>query len=491
MSTSNIPGLSGISLYVPRLRVRLRDWCEWTGAAADKVEAVVGRSFRVCAPDENVYTMAANAALRLIRRYEIDPSRVGLLALGTESSTDNAAGAVILKGMLDEALPQLGLPPLSRACEVPEIKHACLGGIYATKAAARYVAADGRDRVAIVVSADVAEYERGSSGEQTQGAGAVAFLVEAQPKLLEIDLARGGSAASYRGIDFRKPVRRHFVPGYAARTNRLHDFPVFNGKYSTACYTDAVVHALDEMIARGGFDRARLFDDVRAIVMHRPYAMMPIQALGAALTWTMARDPLAHGRLRELCELSGVALEDVIAEVERRSDLFALVREHGPAVEHTPALSAVAKAVRATPGFKQLVADKLGLGSDLVRDLGNLYTASLPAWIGAAVTDALARGEDLTDRTLLAIGYGSGDAAEAFPLRGVPGWRGAAERIGFADALADAVDLDRAQYEALHDGAPVADLAPVGREGFVVDRIGDRMDAEHQDVGIEYYAYVA
>ena len=88
---------------------------------------------------------------------------------------------------------------------------------------------------------------------------------------------------------------------------------------------------------------------------------------------------------------------------------------------------------------------------------------------------------------MLALGYGSGDAAEAIPLVVAEGWRAAARKIGCADALADAVDLDQAQYEALHDGEPV-DLAPP-RRGFVVDRVGDRYEPGFQDLGIEYYRW--
>jgi hydroxymethylglutaryl-CoA synthase len=231
-------GISGMSVYVPTPRVPLEAWCEWTGNPWEKVEKVVGRSFRVPARHENVYTMAANAVLRLILQYDIDPDKVGFLGLGTESSTDNAAGAVIVRGMVDRALEGMGKRRLSREVEVPEFKHACLGGVYALKSALRYVTCDGYDRLAIVVSADVAEYERGSSGEQTQGAGAVAMLVERSPKMLVIDLSRSGSASSYRGPDFRKPFARHFSEEYAAKTTRIGDFPVFSGRYSTYAYLD-------------------------------------------------------------------------------------------------------------------------------------------------------------------------------------------------------------------------------------------------------------
>ena len=75
--------------------------------------------------------------------------------------------------------------------------------MYALKNAIRYLRTDGAGRQAIVVCSDIAEYERGSTGEQTQGAGAVALLVEDNPKLFTADLDSSGSASDYRGPDFR------------------------------------------------------------------------------------------------------------------------------------------------------------------------------------------------------------------------------------------------------------------------------------------------
>lgn len=490
MSMTSFPGVSGLAVYVPRLRVRLSDWCQWSGAPADKVEAVVGRSFRVCGPGESVYTMAANAALRLIDAYDIDPTEVGFLGFGTESSTDNAAGAVVIKGMLDDALVSRGRPVISRSCEVPEIKHACLGGVYALKAAARYLAADGRGRKAIVVSADIAEYERGSSGEQTQGAGAVAMLLESTPRLFELDLQRSGSASSYRGVDFRKPFARHFIDGYTTSTRRMHDFPVFNGKYSTMCYIDAVVHALDDMFERSGTDRRTFFDEVAAVTCHRPYQHMPVQAMAAALVWGMGRDPAQHDALRSLCDEAGLDFGRVHGQLSQSPDLFDRLLRDGPDADPFPDALAAVRAFRKSTTFRTFVADKMSLGTELVRDVGNLYTAALPAWIAAAFEDALT-GEDLTDRSLLAVGYGSGDAAEAIPVRVVEGWRDAAAKIDFTGALADAYDLSREQYEALHDGRPVEVMGTAKPGTFVVEKVGRRNDPDFQDIGVEYYAYVS
>ena len=135
-------GISGLAAYVPPYRVWLEDWCDWTDNQWPKIREVVGRSFRVRGPNHSVYTMAANAVIRLIDQYDVDPTRVKFLGLGTESSTDNSAGAIIIKGMVDAALAARGLPPISRSCEVPEFKHACLGGVYGMKGAIRHLALD-------------------------------------------------------------------------------------------------------------------------------------------------------------------------------------------------------------------------------------------------------------------------------------------------------------------------------------------------------------
>jgi len=237
----NNVGISGMALDVPPYRVKLDDWCEWTGSKWDKIRQVVGHGFRLPGPRQSVYTMAANAGLRLIERYEIDPSIVQYLALGTESSTDNSAGAVIVKGMVDEALKLQGRSALSRNCEVPEFKQACLGGIYGLKNAVRFLNVDGDGAKAIVVCSDIALYERGSSGEPTQGSGAVAFLIETDPQLASINLEFAGTASDYRGIDFRKPIQYRNGGGHS---QAFKDTPVFNGKYSATCYVDEMLRAL-------------------------------------------------------------------------------------------------------------------------------------------------------------------------------------------------------------------------------------------------------
>ena len=489
---SELAGVSAMSLYVPPFRVPLESWCEWTGNSWEKISAVVGKSFRVLGRHENVYTMAANAVLRLIRQNGVDPGRVGFLGLGTESSTDNAAGAVIVRGMVDRALESLGLPRLSRHLEVPEFKHACLGGVYALKSALRYAHCDAGDRLAIVVSSDVAEYERGSSGEQTQGAGAVAMLVEREPRLFSVDLAKAGSASDYRGPDFRKPFARHFEEAYAPRTRRISDFPVFSGKYSTFSYLDETVHAVEHMLARLEVSAGTYYQNVEALFFHRPYHLMPVQAMSFLYVRGLARGDHHHDELRALCAEAKVSFDDVLRETESTPDLYAHVLEGGGALaDPYAATSAVAGCLRKHANFRELLGKKMSLGSEAVKDLGNLYSAALPAWIAAGLEQAALSGRELAGASLVSVGYGSGDAAESWPIEPVPSWAEAARRIGFARALEGAVDLTRAQYEALHDGEDVEGLAYTPRGEFRIARVGKSYETSFQDLGVEYYEYVA
>jgi hydroxymethylglutaryl-CoA synthase len=482
-------GISGFSLYTPPFKVSLESWCGWTGNEWSKVSAVVGSSFRQPGPHESIYTMAANAVLRLIDQYQIDPRQVGYFAFGTESSTDNAAGAVIVRGMLDRALATRGQPRLNRACEVPELKHACLGGVYAIKGALRYLATDGRGKKAIVVCGDIAEYERGSTGEQTQGAGAVAILLEEKPKLCRIDLTQSGSSSDYRGVDFRKPVARHFADDYAPNTERYADFPVFNGKYSTFCYLDAVTHAARDMFARLGEEPKAFYERVHSIFMHRPFHWMPVNGMTSMYVWGLEGSEEGKKELAALADQAKVPADAALAEIRDSRDLFGNVLERGLDVDPYPNASAVVKAARGSAALKTILKEKMRLGSDMMRELGNLYTAALPAWLAAGFEHALDEGADLAGKTLLCVGYGSGDAAEAFPVTPVAGWEKAAAKIGFKKALASPVELTREQYEARHDGQPTDVPYEPGGE-FVVERVGDRTVGEFQDIGIEYYRYV-
>jgi len=128
-------------------------------------------------------------------------------------------------------------------------------------------------------------------------------------------------------------------------------------------------------------------------------------------------------------------------------------------------------------------------GRALVRQLGNLYTASLPAWIAAALADAHAHALPWSGRSVTLIGYGSGDAAEVWSGRVVPGWQDCAARIDLAGSIAGAIDLTREEYESLHARCATDRVLPAPRPFAVAGR-GRTYDPSWQDVGIAHYSVV-
>lgn len=483
-----MPGISGFSLYLPPYRVNLKDWCGWTGEPWAKVGKVVGRSFRMRGPEQDVYCLAANAVLRLIRNYNVDPAKVGQLSLGTESSADNSAGAVIVKGLVDEGLREMGCTPLASACEVPEYKHACLGGVYALKGALRYVATDGAQRQAIVVCADIAEYARGSSGEPTQGAGAVAMLVEAEPKLLSVDLAAGGSASAYRVVDFRKPFTR-YAGQRPGELGQLLDVPVFNGRYSTTCYVDAVRNVMAQVLGRGDGAWADYYRQLDCVFMHRPYHRMPENGWGMAYLFALAADK--DPQLNELAASADVDAQALATELRSDPQVQLMASNNQLNTDAYPLAAGVLQKFRRSELYREVISDKLALGADKMQNLGNLYTAALPAWIAAGLEASLTEDVDPTTQSWLAVGYGSGDAAEALPMQVVPGWQTAAGLIGFDKALESALDIDVNAYAALHAGQAPADLTREAHAEFVIDSVGACCEADFSDMGIAYHRYVA
>jgi hydroxymethylglutaryl-CoA synthase len=358
------------------------------------------------------------------------------------------------------------------------------------KGAIRHLAFDGAGGQAIVVCADIAEYARGSSGEPTQGAGAVAMLLEEDPKLAIVDLPASGSASDYRIMDFRKPMSR-FCGQNRAETHQVQDFPVFNGKYSTTCYIDETLHAMNDMYSKRGLNPAEYMRSLRTVFMHRPYRRMP--ETGWAISYLFG---LSEGNAEDRAELASYCYEVGIdpgklrSEMISKPDVAQLANAEQLQFEAYPLTMAVHKVFRASRRYRREILDKLALGSDTMLDLGNLYTAALPAWLAAGFEQALDEDSLEAGEEVLTLGYGSGDAAEVIPFFMADGWREATAAIGFGDTMDFTIDLNAEQYAALHDGRRAEGLDYVPRDEFVIDHVGTADERHFTDLGIEYYKYV-
>ena len=240
-------GIHDIELATAHHVVDLADLAEARGVDPAKFQKGLGQDeFSFPAPDEDVVTMGATAAHRLLERTGTEGIRT--LMFATETGVDQSKStAVYVHKLLD-------LPGEVRSFE---LKQACYSGTGALQAAIGIVARNPEERV-LVISADVARYEMNSPGEPTQGAGAVAMLIAADPALVEIDPASG--VYSEDVDDFWRPNDSTTA--------------VVDGGLSITAYLKSVEKAWKDLEQHGGPS----LSDIKAFVYHQPFTKMARKA---------------------------------------------------------------------------------------------------------------------------------------------------------------------------------------------------------------------
>jgi hydroxymethylglutaryl-CoA synthase len=245
------------------------------------------------------------------------------------------------------------------------------------------------------------------------------------------------------------------------------------------------------MYAKRSLDPAAYMRSLRTIFMHRPYRRMPETGWAVSYLFALSRGTSEdRAELASYCYEAGVDPVQLEAEMLTRPDVANLAHPERLQYEAYPLTMAVTRIFRASRHFRREILDKMGLGSDTMLDLGNLYTVALPAWMAAGFEQALDEGSLAAGEEVLTLGYGSGDAAEVIPFYMADKWRDATAAIGFARAMEFAIDLDFEQYAALHDGRRVSGLDYDPQNEFVIDSVGTTEERHFCDLGIEYYRYV-
>lgn len=159
-------------------------------------------------PGEDIVTMGANAALQALKDVNVDD--IEMLLLATESGLDQSKAAGIYIHHL------LNLP--SR-CRVVELKQACYSGTAALQLTLPYLRENPSKKV-LVIAADIARYGLRTPGESSQGSGAVALLLSANPRLVAFDKEYG--VVTEDVMDFWRPP--------------YLDHALVDGKYSSKLY---------------------------------------------------------------------------------------------------------------------------------------------------------------------------------------------------------------------------------------------------------------
>ncbi len=202
-------GIDTIAFYSSNYFLDLASLAQARGMEIDKYYIGLGQHrMAVPPPDEDVVTMAANAAMQALR--DVDVSSIEMLLFATESGVDQSKAAGIYVHDL------LNLP---ERCRVVELKQACYSATLALQLALPFLRQNPTKRVLLIAS-DIARYGLQTPGESSQGCGAVAMVMSANPRILALESEYG--VITENVMDFWRP--------------NYSDVAFVDGKYSSKIY---------------------------------------------------------------------------------------------------------------------------------------------------------------------------------------------------------------------------------------------------------------
>lgn len=423
-------GIDDMAFYAPKLYLDIRTLAEKRNLPAEKLEQGLGL-FKMALPDvnEDAATMAAEAIAELIERNRLDPRRIGRIYMGTESALDmSKPTATYAAGMVEERLAERYGPRCLRHCDLLDMTFACIGATDALHNSLDWVATDP-DNIAIVVASDIAKYELNSTGEYTQGAGAVAMLVRWQPRLLQVRRLFGVAMENVH--DFYKP-----------RRERYSDTPVFDGQYSNQCYQNRMNEALADFRRRAVDTGLFRPDQYRALserwarmIFHLPYSFHAKRMY----VETFVQERKAKGVWPQDAGRFGFE--------EPRREQFADDKTFDKAY------AGFLKSVSESPMYRRFVQEKLEKAQRASSETGNLYTASIFLALMSTLECDLADCNRLDGKRFGFVAYGSGSKAKVFEAVVQPQWAEVTRHFRIFDKLSRRQAVNYEQYEALHTGA--------------------------------------
>ncbi|GBD69344.1 hydroxymethylglutaryl-CoA synthase [Tetragenococcus halophilus] len=245
-------GIDKISFYSPAYYIDMTELADIRKVDPAKFHVGIGQDQMALAPKtQDIVTFAANAAQNILGADDL--AEIDTIIVATESGIDESkASAVILHRLL-------GIQPFARAFE---IKEACYGATAGLQFAKEHVALHP-DKKVLVIASDIAKYGLKSGGEPTQGAGAVAMLVSADPKILTFE--DDNVMLTQDIYDFWRPV------GYA--------FPLVDGPLSNETY----IQSFQKIWEENKKQNHSSFSDYAALTFHIPYTKMGKKALKSVL----------------------------------------------------------------------------------------------------------------------------------------------------------------------------------------------------------------
>src|ERR671937_640602 len=387
-------GIDDLAIYVPRLYVDYKDFAIARGIDPQKLEYGLGiRKMALVDANQDPACMAANACLKLIQKNDLQPDDIGRIYIATESALDESkAMNSFVIGMLEQVY---GEGSFEHAGGI-ECKFACVSGSYALYDNANWIRAEENNgKAAIVIVSDIAKYDIGSSGEYTQGAGAVAMLIKQNPRLLAFD-QKVTSTIIKNEYDFYRPCGK--------------ETPLVNGNYSNLLYLSQVKKPFDtytEKAIRTGLIQLRdgesITDHIDLFSVHLPYRKMGEKALAYLLRHEWRHLPRWKQVIKE------VGMEEPLPK-DPRGTIESILAD----TEFMQADEKFRRAFIRTSFYNEVFEKKVASSLEASTIIGNLYTASMYMGLRSLLEFEYKKGADLEHKRIGFGSYGSGSSAMVF-----------------------------------------------------------------------------
>ena len=444
-------GISYLSYDIPKIYLDIEEFSKYRNINAEKLKKGLGLyKMSICDVHQDTATLAGNALLKLITENNVDPKSINRIYLGTESALDSSKPTCTYSvDMVEEKLGER----VFKHTDVVDMTFACIGGVDVLQNALDYVKVNPTHKV-VVIASDFAKYDLGSPGEYTQGAGAVALLIEAHPKLMSFDGKFGVGFKSEH--DFFKPRRYHAVNEHTKsyttdeKLQVYREEPVFDGQFSNQCYQDRIREAYYHLKSIKGVEGI-MHENWSGLIFHLPYAF--------------------HGK-RIFSEIYQLEKDGINPEASGED----LTSNHYDFEQ----LKATAKSEE----YQAFVNEKVLDAQKASSQIGNMYAASI---FLSLVSELFYKKDKLKPgNTFGFIAYGSGSKSKVFEGQLVEGFSESIKNLNLQETFNACSPIDFSTYESLHKKAKTTSVIPPKSE-FVLKQIDDH---NAPLPGRRYYTFV-
>ena len=446
-------GIDSITFDIPKIHLPIKLLAEQRNIDPEKLIKGLGLTkMSFLDVHQDVVTLASNAVLKLIIQENLQPAEISRIYVGTESGVDSSKpiGSYIIS-LLESQFGEASF----RHCDVTDITFACIGAVDALQTTLDYIRLNPAKK-AIVVATDNAKYDLDSSGEYTQGAGAIAMLITANPKILAFDQEFG---VSTKGVfDFFKP-RRSFSKLEATNQDSNPEYlgvleneilvykeqPVFDGQYSNNCYIDRITDAYFHF-KKVSKQQNAVYQNWTNILMHLPYSF--------------------QGR-RTFVEI--FAQENPDIKISKNL------------LDYKDQIKIIAKSTE----YLQFVDQKIAPSEIASGQIGNIYSGSIFLGLLSTLCHHFKENSDLTNAKFGFIAYGSGSKAKVFEAEMQPEWKSVVEKIKLFETIDSSTEISFETYEKLHKKEQLVSIIAPENE-FCLDYIEKN---NPQLIGSRHYTY--